>query len=324
MVRIGEHAVVLGASMGGLLAARVLSEFYDRVTLVERDVLDDQPVARRGVPQSGQPHVLLARGSEIVEELFPGVLDEMVAAGAHRWNDGDLSRFNTFFGGHLLHRQGAIPNPASVANYFASRPFIECHVRRRVRAIANVTVLGGHDVTDLIATDRSVTGVVLHRRSDGAVLSLHAQLVVDATGRGSRSPVFLERLGYGRPDEEELAVRVSYASMPIRMPEGTLHEYLFFRLFEPGRPRGFTLVRCEDDLWMMCAGTLGTVAPPSNRAELLDFAAEIAPPHVTAAIRAAEPAGGSEPLSLPGQPVAALRQDEPYARGFRRVGGCRL
>lgn len=91
MVRIGEHAVVLGASVGGLLAARVLSDFYDRVTVVERDEPTDQPVARRGVPQSRQPHVLLARCGEIADELFPGLLDEMVAAGAHRWNDGDLS-----------------------------------------------------------------------------------------------------------------------------------------------------------------------------------------------------------------------------------------
>ena len=117
MVRVGEHAVVLGASMGGLFAARVLSEHYDRVTVVERDELTDVPASRRGVPQSRQPHVLLARCGEIAEELFPGLLEEMITAGAHRWNDGDLSRFNVIFGGHLLKHDGAIPHPDSLVNH---------------------------------------------------------------------------------------------------------------------------------------------------------------------------------------------------------------
>jgi 2-polyprenyl-6-methoxyphenol hydroxylase-like FAD-dependent oxidoreductase len=289
MIRIGAHAVVLGASMSGLFAARVLSEFYDRVTVVERDDLGDEATARRGVPQSGQPHLLLARGSEITEELFPGVLREMAAAGAHLWDDGDLSRFRTYFGGHLIYRHGVLPNPRKVTNCFASRPFIEAHVRRRVRELSNVVVLDGHDVVDLIATRHAVTGVALHRRSDGAVSSLHAGLVVDATGRGSRTPAFFDRLGCARPEVDELAVRVAYASMPIRIPEGTLHEHLFFRQFEPGRPRGVFMNRCENGMWMIGVGTLGGAAPPSNRAELLDFAEELAPAHMIAAARAAEP-----------------------------------
>lgn len=289
MVRIGEHAVVLGASMGGLLAARVLSDFYDRVTVVERDELNDEPVARRGVPQSRQPHVLLARCGEIVEELFPGFLEELVAGGAHRWSDGDLTRFHGFFGGHLMKQTGCIPDPSSLINYYASRPFIECHTRRRVRALPNVTMHDHHDLVDVIAAGERVTGVVLHRHADGAVLTLDAQLVVDATGRGSRTPVFLERLGYGRPVEDELTVRVAYASMPVRIPEGALREHAIFRLFEPGRPRGFVMFRCEEDTWSVGAGTLGGLEPPINRTDLLDFAEGLIPPHALTAARAAEP-----------------------------------
>jgi 2-polyprenyl-6-methoxyphenol hydroxylase-like FAD-dependent oxidoreductase len=289
MVRIGEHAVVLGASMAGLLAARVLSEFYDRVTLVERDQLTDDVVARRGVPQSRQPHALLARCGEIVEELLPGFLEDMVAAGAHRWDDGDLTRFDAVFGGHPIIRTGVIPNPDSLVNYYASRPFIECHVRRRVLALPNLTVLDEHDLVDLIHTGDRVTGVVLHRHADGSVPNLHAQLVVDATGRGSRTPVFFDRLGYGRPPEQELAVRVSYASMPVRIPDGTLHEHVIARLFEPGRPRGFVMFACENDTWVVGGGTLGGVEPPASRAELLDFGRGLIPDHAMAAAMAAEP-----------------------------------
>jgi 2-polyprenyl-6-methoxyphenol hydroxylase-like FAD-dependent oxidoreductase len=289
MVRVGEHAVVLGASMGGLFAARVLSEHYDRVTVVERDELSDVPASRRGVPQSRQPHVLLARCGEIAEELFPGLLEEMITAGAHRWNDGDLSRINVMFSGHQLKHDGTIPDPDSLVNHFASRPFLECHVRRRVRALPKVTVLDGHDVIDLISTGQRVTGAIVHRHADGSVESLHAQLVVDATGRGSRTPVFLDRMGYGRPSEDEVTVRVAYASMPIRVTEGTLQEHTIVRLFAPGRPRGFFMFMCEADTWMIGAGTLGDVTPPANREELLAFVDGIAPPHALAAARAAEP-----------------------------------
>jgi len=81
---LGEHGVVLGASMAGLLAARVLSDSFERVTVVERDPLPELSEARKGVPQGRHPHLLLARGCEIVEELFPGLLAELVASG-HRW-----------------------------------------------------------------------------------------------------------------------------------------------------------------------------------------------------------------------------------------------
>ena len=82
MTKLGEHAVVLGASMGGLLAARVLADFYETVTVVERDVLPETSANRRGVPQGRHVHLLLARGSQVLDELFPGFLDELVAAGA--------------------------------------------------------------------------------------------------------------------------------------------------------------------------------------------------------------------------------------------------
>jgi 2-polyprenyl-6-methoxyphenol hydroxylase-like FAD-dependent oxidoreductase len=104
MPELGERVVVLGASMGGLLAARVLSDFFRTVTVVERDVLPDNPANRRGVPQGRHIHVLLARGAQILEELFPGILNELVADGAPVWNDGDLSKLFASYGGRELLR----------------------------------------------------------------------------------------------------------------------------------------------------------------------------------------------------------------------------
>src|SRR6185312_6076315 len=124
-----DTAVVLGASISGLLAARVAADHYSRVVLVERDALSDRPVTRRGVPQGGLPHILAARGTQIVGELFPGLLRELVAGGARVWDDGDLSRLCVCFAGHQLLRSGTIPEPSSIVIHFAHRPFVEWNLR---------------------------------------------------------------------------------------------------------------------------------------------------------------------------------------------------
>jgi len=166
MAKIGEHAVVLGASMSGLLAATVLADFYQTVTVVERDALPDEPLNRRGVPQGRHAHALLRRGAQILEELFPGFVDELVAAGAPVWADGDLSKLYFRPNGHELVRSGTIRDHKAFETPVASRPFLESHVRRRLRGIKNVTVLGGHDLVELTSTaDRTrVTGA---RLADG-------------------------------------------------------------------------------------------------------------------------------------------------------------
>src|SRR5271155_2227629 len=118
MTVLGERAVVLGASMGGLLAARVLADFFETVTVVERDLLPDDPAVRRGVPQSRHVHVLLARGAQTFDELFPGFLDELVADGAPVWDDGELSKLHLSLGGHEMLRSGKIAlEPKALAVY---------------------------------------------------------------------------------------------------------------------------------------------------------------------------------------------------------------
>lgn len=288
---LGETAVVLGASISGLLAARVLADFYIRVTVVERDVLPDGPATRRGVAQGNLPHLPAARGVQALSELFPGFVDELVAGGARVWNDGDLSRLWVSFGGHRLLRSGTIPDPESMVNYYVSRPFIEWCLRRRVHGISNVEVAQGHDAVRLTRAPKRdhVNGVVVARRDSGAETTLAADLVVDATGRGSRAPVFLDGLGYPRPREDQLTVHVSYAGLPVHLPPDALHEHIAFSSPEPRRPRCFAMFAGENDTYRVAVQTVGGQKPPADRAGLLDCLAEMAPPHVLAAARTAEP-----------------------------------
>ena len=132
------HAVVLGAKMDGLLAARVLADFYDRVTVVEkRDILSTDLTNRRGLLQARLDHPIQSgTDARMPSAVLPGIMDELATGGVSNWDDGDFSKIWMSVGGHQMTRSGASPNPPSVS--FASRPFLEWNVRRRVRAIPNV------------------------------------------------------------------------------------------------------------------------------------------------------------------------------------------
>jgi 2-polyprenyl-6-methoxyphenol hydroxylase-like FAD-dependent oxidoreductase len=293
MPELGERAVVLGASMGGLLAARVLSDFFRTVTVVERDVLPDNPADRRGVPQGRHVHALLTRGAQILEELFPGFLNELAAHGAPVWDDGELSKLHMSVGGHQLRRSGTVPDCRALALYFQSRPFLECHVRRRLRAIKNVTILDGEDVAEMTSTadHNRVTGVRVVNRDSGAELELTADVVMDAMGRGAHTPALLESLGYGRPVEDRIVMHTTYASQLVRMPPGTVKEMFTLIGAAPGRPTGMFLGGYEDDTWMFTVFGMVGHEPPRDLAGMLSFAEEYGPAHLLAAVRAAEPVG---------------------------------
>lgn len=291
MVQRGGHAVVLGASMGGLLAARVLADFYDRVTVVEKDILPLEPINRRGVPQGRLIHALAACGTQILDELFPGFVDELTANGAGIWDDGDFSKLSISVGGHTTPRSGIAPNPPVVL--FPSRPLLEWNVRRRVKAFPNITFLECHDVVGLITTpaqDR-VVGARVEDRVQERGKALHADLVVDATGRGSRMPVFLEELGYGRPREDEVTVHLAYACQLLRLEPGAIGQHMIALFPEPGRPKMFGLIRNENDSWMFGVGAMAGLQPPGATDEMIEYAADFVPADVLDALRAAEPLG---------------------------------
>ena len=291
---LGERAVVLGASMGGLLAARVLAGFFRTVTVVERDELPDDPANRRGVPQGRHVHALLPRGAQILDELFPGILDELVAGGAPVWDDAELSKLYVSYGGHEVLRSGKLAGDRKAsALYMPSRPFLECHVRRRLKAISNVTIQAGQDVAELTSTtDRKrVTGVRVVDRDGGAQQELTADLVMDAMGRAAHTPAFLESLGYGRPVEDYIVTHTTYVSQLLRIPPGTLKEMLSLIGPAPGRPKAMFLFGYENDRWIFTVTGMVGHEPPRDLAGMLSFAQDYGPAHLLAAVRAGEPIG---------------------------------
>jgi 2-polyprenyl-6-methoxyphenol hydroxylase-like FAD-dependent oxidoreductase len=291
MNQLGEHAVVLGAGMAGLFAAQVLSEFYRSVSVVERDWLPDACMHRKGVPQGRHLHSFLSRGSVALGELFPGLLDELATAGAVVVDDGDLSRIYTRRGRFELNPSGKFADPAALVLYLASRPFLEFHVRQHVQALANVTLLDGHDVAEPLTSSGAVTGVRVIHRGNGVEAALDADLVIDAMGRGARTPALLERLGYGQPIEKRSAANWAYSSQLLRIPAGRITERMMLIQLGVEKPLA-GLMAYENNTWMLTVGrSSDTGAPPTDFAGMLALAEEVTPRRIFQGLRCAQALG---------------------------------
>ncbi|MDQ4074728.1 MAG: monooxygenase [Chloroflexota bacterium] len=285
MKHIGQHAVVIGASMAGLLAAKALADSYEQVTLLERDTFPPPGVPRKGVPQGRHIHVLLARGREILEDFFPGLTQELVAQGAVH---GDFSRDARWYdGGHYCQYTSGIEVVA------VSRPLLETQVRARLLALPNVCAVEECDVLGL-ATDEGrtrVTGVhLIRRRAGSAEEVLPADLVVDASGRGSRTPLWLETLGYPRPEESRVQVRISYATrLYRRQAEHLQGDKAVIVVAKPETKRGGAMQVQEGDAWIVTLNGYVGEKPPTDEQNFLAYARSLPAPDIYEVIREAEP-----------------------------------
>ncbi len=256
MGRTGTRAVVIGASIGGLCAARVLSDFYDRVTVYERDELPDRPANRAAVPQGRHVHLLMARGAQEFDTHFPGLLDDMVADGVPVLeNRPDCIHFGA--AGHVLGTHHRLQDEFTA--YVPSRPHLEWQIR-------------------LLDADDPSSAV-------------EANLVVDATGRGTRLPVWLEKWGFERPREDTVDVGIGYATQQVRVPDGLLAEKVVVAGASNEQPVGLGMLFYEDGNWGVTTFGVGKVEPPQNFAEICTVADKILPAHVAAALRQGESLG---------------------------------
>ncbi|EHS55593.1 FAD-dependent monooxygenase [Paenibacillus kribbensis] len=207
-----EKAIVIGGGISGLLTARVLSDYYQEVMIIERDKLPQEPSARPGTPQAFHPHRVLPRGSMIMERFFPGYVDDLLAQGAHPTQNEKMSLFTS---------QGAIETCSNEKNAASSRALLEWTFRQRVQKISNIRFLSGQEVTGLqtSADHKQVTGVHIKERSDQKQeRTVAADLVVDTSGRSSKLIKWLDAMGLEVPEPERLKVHLGYSTRYYRVP----------------------------------------------------------------------------------------------------------
>jgi 2-polyprenyl-6-methoxyphenol hydroxylase-like FAD-dependent oxidoreductase len=302
---LGRRAVVLGGSLAGLLSARVLARHFDQVVVVERDDVTGQPGGpRKGVPQGRHTHGLLVGGSQAMERLLPGLTQDVVARGGFLV---DLNaRFRWWLGG-LEHSRF---DGGEMHGLLASRPLIEDEVHQHVTRLPNVVVLAGYDITGLVGSpaEQRIRGARVASRTpgqddvsnlieDGVVLG---DLVVDATGRGSRAAAWLTELGYPAVEESVVDVGLTYVTRWFRGQPGVLDELDADIIGSDHRgTRGGVALRQENDVWSVTlSGSFGE-RPPGELAAFQEYARSLAMPGVAEIATACEPIGAARTFHFP-------------------------
>jgi flavin-dependent dehydrogenase len=297
-----DRALVIGGSMGGLLAARVLADHYKEVTILERDEFPPIGAQRRGVPQGRHTHGLLASGRVAIERLFPGISNELVEAGAVTV---DIARDARWF------TEGAcrVRFKSGLRGLLMTRPLLEGIVRRRLFLLPNIDARQSFQVEDVVVTEdrRQVRGV------KGAGAELLADLVVDATGRGSHGPLWLEAMGYPKPVEERVQVDLAYTTRFFRRDRGHLNgDSVVVIPPTPEGKRGGVMLAQEGDRWIVTLiGHFGQAAP-LDLDGFVEYARTLPAPYIYEVVRDSQPV--SEPVS--GRFPASVRYRYERLRQF--------
>lgn len=266
------HAVVVGGAYAGLLAAHTLAEYFEQVTVCERDLIDEDTEFHPGVPQARYPHALLARGAELLELRFSGLRAELASLGAPVYDVGLGTRLR-LPGGRRL------PISAlGVKIQNVSRTTLERAIRRRVLAHPRIELRAGFMVEglDLDRASSTVTGIVGRKRrnSSPANLSrahgprehLSADFVVEATGRAAKLLGWLSEIGWERPDILEIDGQMTYVSQFFLLPTTQIPDWYTAGCvtYAPATNRGGSVLMLDGDRWLVTLIGAGGEVPPQG------------------------------------------------------------
>jgi 2-polyprenyl-6-methoxyphenol hydroxylase-like FAD-dependent oxidoreductase len=269
---LAQRAAVIGGSIAGLLAARVLSEYFDEVVVFDSDEIEDGPVVHKSVPQGHHLHALLQGGLRVLSSLYPSFTDDLRQLGATRIAMG---RDAVWYlpDGKAYNPTGSVRTPfdSGLEGYTASRGLLECIIRWRTAASSNIRFEYGTTVGELICHDGTVRGL---RRRDSR--SIECDLVVDATGRGHRARRWLTAVGFPPPDETTIGLDTAYSTANFRRPKSYSGEPLVF-ITGPAphfTRRGYVITIENETLLVSLIGRFGDY-PPTDKDGFLAFASQL-------------------------------------------------
>ena len=306
------HAIVIGGSITGLLAGRVLSDYFQQVTIIERDHYPTQPAPRDGVPQSRFLHVLLQRGQTILEELFPDLSAELMAQGAPLLKDNQDVEFYSRYG-------AAKKDNSPIQILSATRGLLDWTIRQRLMQRSNITFLEHAQVVGLVASPdrRGLAGVSVRQHNDGrsgvkiSARALLADLVVDASGKTSRTPQWLQQLGYDTPAETLIDAKIGYAHRVYQRPAHGSRQWQAAIVWPslPAQTRSGILFPVEGNRWIVGLGGAAPDHPPTDEADFLEYARSLPTPLIYEGMKA------SKPLS----PIHLYRGNENRKRAYEKL-----
>jgi len=263
---LGERAVVVGAGMGGLTAAQVLANHFERVVVLDADVLPDDASDRAGVPQGKHVHLLLAGGLWALGKLFPGFEHDLARAGAVPIRIGLDIRSET---------PAFTPFPQrdlGIRAYAMSRPLVELTARRRVQSNRAIEIRSRCRAQELVprAGGAAVSGV-RYEDADGRVDTLGADLIVDASGRGTLTLRLLDAIRRQPPAETTIGVDLTYATAVFEIPAGAPSEWKGVFTIPGGDGRGGLMLPLEGDRWILTVAGRHGVKPPGDETGFMAY-----------------------------------------------------
>lgn len=310
------HAIVIGGSIAGLFAARVLSEFFDRVTILDRDELEDAPVQRKGVPQGPQIHAILTPSYEAVKELFPGLLDELLADGASAYDSGT---------GMVVKLNGCWIKPGRCDLYQidCTRPFYEAKIRSRVRSLSNVVLLPRKTVRALIPGERgAIVGVECEDLGINEHCRIDGDFVVDASGRATHAPRWLDALGYGLPATDEVKVDMTYVGALYR-PAPDFRPRAKMHVIHPNPPAGWhggSLQPVEGGMWRVSQWGMFGDRPVLDDASFLEFSQTLASKEIHAFLCDAQRVSDLKSMGVPASQWHRYDRMKRFPPNFCSIG----
>ena len=275
-----KTAIIAGGSIAGLATARALSPCFERVILLEADSFDQTGFARKGTPQANHVHGLLKGGCDALTRLFPDLPARLTAAGAVSCHFSSEVRW-------YINEDWMPRYDGSMQIYFQTRPLLEGCLREAVREIANVEIVENCRVEDFVldeARKRIIAAVV--RRPGADVETISADFFIDAMGRGSFLPRWLKREGFGEVPEDHIGVNLGYASCLMELPtEPRDWKSILIYPKGPKEIRGATLVKVENDKWLLTLAGYHNDHPPADAEGFLEFARTLPRPDIYDAVR---------------------------------------
>lgn len=318
--RITNHAIVIGSSIAGLAAAKTAANYMDQVTIIDRDESACKQAFRSGVPQARHAHTLMPHGQEILEQLFPGLIAELIGNGAIPVN---IEKEVAFF------HAGSWRSPQQKDRKLSlscSRPMLENAIYRRVSSLPNVTIMRGYRAEGLVAdaSGQQVVGVRLRsgRGAGAKELVKEANLVIDASGRQSQAPNWLASLKFMPPEEWRINAHVGYATRIYQQPANFAASWkrLYVRPTPPDDTRGAIILPEENGRWVVTLVGIAGDYPPTDEAGFLAFARSLPAPQIYDAIKDAQPL--SDPFGFRRTENRMRRYDKlpRYLEGFLVIG----
>ena len=315
---IGKQALVVGAGMGGLTAARVLADYFEQVLVLERDTLPAQAKARSGIPQGKHVHVLLAGGQQALCELFPGFERDLVETEAVALKTGlDV----------LMERPGTDDVPQrdlGFVSYAQSRPQLELNVRQRVLAQPNIELRQQCRVQAFVASEdgASVSGLI-YTQADRQGQTVETDLIVDASGRGALTLNLLESMGHALPEETTIGVNIAYATAVFEIPDDAPPDWkgVFTLPQAPEHSRGGLLMPMEGQRWILSlGGRQNGEEPPADVEGFMAFVRQLRTPTIYNAIQHAKRLGDIASYRFPESAYRHYEGFDAFPQGLLPLG----